>query len=230
MTKVIGNGLISNAILKCINNSNIEVVFFASGVSNSLEENPSEFDREKELLNKTIIDNISITLVYFSSCSIYEKSTPYTRHKIKMEELVKEKCNSYIIYRLPQAVGISKNKHTLMNFLYEKIKKKEGFQILKGARRNIIDVEDVASIAITMSGEKSLHNKTINIATPHMQPVENIVKAFEELLHKKAIYDIKGFQESYEITIETMSSVIDIDSYFSKNSNIYTKKIIEKYY
>ena len=63
-----------------------------------------------------------------------------------------------------------------------------------------------------------------------MQSVESIIKAFEDFLNKKAIYNIKGFQKPHKITIETMLSVINIENYFSTNSDIYTKNIIKKYY
>ena len=151
MNKIIGSGLISKAISRHVNNLNMESVFFASGVSNSLEENLNEFNREEKLLNKTIANNVATMFVYFSTCSVYEKCTPYTSHKIKMEELIKEKCDSYIIYRLPQVVGIGKNKHTLMNYLHKKIINEEKFDVINGAVRNIIDVDDVARIVIEIS-------------------------------------------------------------------------------
>ena len=50
---IIGNGLIANAFLDC---DNPDVVFFASGVSNSLEKDNANFLREQTLLEKIIAE------------------------------------------------------------------------------------------------------------------------------------------------------------------------------
>ena len=48
---IVGNGLIAKALQKI---DAPEMVFFASGVSNSLENNKKAFEREVNLLKKTI--------------------------------------------------------------------------------------------------------------------------------------------------------------------------------
>ena len=67
---IIGNGLLANSI-KEIDTDN--VLFFASGVSNSLETRKDAFLREENLLvNHTL--NQKNKFIYFSTCSIYAVS------------------------------------------------------------------------------------------------------------------------------------------------------------
>ncbi|HEX7869337.1 MAG TPA: NAD-dependent epimerase, partial [Chryseobacterium sp.] len=102
---IIGNGLIANA-LKSIDTENI--LFFASGVSNSLENRSSEFDREYNLLKNTIENHPGKIFVYFSTCSIYDSSknnSHYVLHKLKMEQIIADSCQQYFILRVSNAVG-----------------------------------------------------------------------------------------------------------------------------
>ena len=62
---IIGNGLIANSFLDSDLNN---IIIFASGVSNSKEENLLEFDREKKLLLRIIYENFNKKIVYFSTC------------------------------------------------------------------------------------------------------------------------------------------------------------------
>ena len=63
---IVGNGLIANLFK---NEDRENVVFFASGVSNSLETEKSAFLREENLLRKTLEENPEKIFIYFSTCS-----------------------------------------------------------------------------------------------------------------------------------------------------------------
>ncbi|AEW77973.1 naD-dependent epimerase/dehydratase [Aggregatibacter actinomycetemcomitans ANH9381] len=68
-------------------------IIFASGVSNSNETSFENFNREKELLLEVLEQYKDKTIVYFSSCSIYDSSLTnslYVYHKMCMERLVRE--------------------------------------------------------------------------------------------------------------------------------------------
>ncbi|MBU4132588.1 MAG: hypothetical protein KKF12_17365, partial [Proteobacteria bacterium] len=51
-----------------------DVVIFASGVTNSDCRDDREFNREKELLEKTLVENNAKRFVYFSSCALSAKT------------------------------------------------------------------------------------------------------------------------------------------------------------
>ena len=115
---VIGNGLLASAVAK-LPDSLVPTCYFASGVSNSACCDLKEFDRERQLLLRSCKDlKSNITLAYFSTCSIYDTpvDSMYVAHKCEMEHIVAQRGN-YIVFRLPQVVGLSNNRATLTNYI-----------------------------------------------------------------------------------------------------------------
>jgi hypothetical protein len=89
-----------------------DLLFFASGVSNSQEDRESEYQREVDLLNAQ--DGLQ-HIVYFGSLSVFYSDTRYTRHKLEMEQRIR-RFPSYTIVRLGN-IAWGKNPHTLINYL-----------------------------------------------------------------------------------------------------------------
>jgi len=88
-----------------------DLLFFASGVSNSQETRESEYQREKDLLLEQPRDR---RLVYFGSLSIFYSQGRYAQHKREMEELVMQEFPEYCIVRLGN-IDWGNNPHTLIN-------------------------------------------------------------------------------------------------------------------
>jgi nucleoside-diphosphate-sugar epimerase len=85
-----------------------------------LETDKSAFLREENLLRKTIKENPNKIFIYFSTCSIYDSSkngSSYVNHKLKMEQIVEELANQFLILRVSNAVGKGGNPNLLMNYL-----------------------------------------------------------------------------------------------------------------
>lgn len=93
-----------------------DLLFFASGVSNSKEIRESEYEREKQLLMKQT--NAFPHLVYFSSLAVFESDTRYIKHKLLMEKLVKTFFPKHTIVRIGNITWGS-NPNTLINYLKE---------------------------------------------------------------------------------------------------------------
>lgn len=103
---VIGNGMIAKRFSSYQDND--KFILFASGVSNSKNIDLSEYNRETELLKKTVTENPGKTLVYFSTCSIYdpeEQTGLYVRHKIEKEDYIRQYADRYFIFRVSNIVG-----------------------------------------------------------------------------------------------------------------------------
>lgn len=130
---IIGNGDIAKVLP-----DRDDFIWFASGVSNSLETRSSEFSREKDLLF-TFADERERKLVYFSTLSIFYKDSPYTRHKKKMEQYVKM-FPKYTIIRIGN-IDWGTNPHTLINYLRNKRLRGEPLDI-QNVYRYIIDQEE----------------------------------------------------------------------------------------
>jgi len=92
---IIGNGDIARVL-----NDREGALFFASGVSNSQCNDKKQFEREWMLLYETVMFEDYGCLFYFSTISVDMIDTPYTRHKLEMESMVKDHATHYNIIRL----------------------------------------------------------------------------------------------------------------------------------
>lgn len=223
---IIGNGLIANAFYKY--NSINNVILFASGVSNSSETKITSFNREKILLLNTIKSCNEKTLIYFSTCSIYDldkSNSKYVQHKLEMEALIKEKCSKYYIFRLSNVVGKSNNL-TLINYLFNAILNKKNMKINKHTSRNIVLIDDVFNIADEIIQKSIYLNETINIASGFNVPVTKIVKHIEDILETKALYDLVNIGSPFEIDISKIKNLKGATKIYNDN---YIKNILIKY-
>jgi nucleoside-diphosphate-sugar epimerase len=224
---IIGNGLIAGAF-KSYFDTDSDFIVFASGVSNSNETNLIEFKRERLLLQNIIAKNKF--LIYFSTCSIYDNeigNLPYVQHKKNMEILVSE-SKKFMIFRLPQVIGRTKNKNTLANYIYYNIINGHRFNVWKRAQRNIIDVEDVASIVNYLIRRADFQNSIINVACPFSIPAATLVNIFEDVTGVAAKFDLIDYGAAYSIDTAIVSEVsLKLGIIFDNN---YIKKLVRKYY
>lgn len=222
---IIGKGLIGSSF-QDVDQDN--VIFFASGVSNSLETDTSQFDREEQLVLSTIANFPTKQFVYFSTCSIYDSSkhdSAYVLHKLHIEEIIKTNCHNFLILRISNAVGKGGNSALLMNYLAASIKQNIPISIYKNAARNLIDVADVKKITIELLDRKMVINSIVNVAYKDNFTILEIIQAFEQHLNVRVKKDIILKGESYSVDIS------QIDSYFSKSDkHTYLKNLIETYY
>ncbi len=203
---IVGNGLIAKS-LKNSSCNNSQTLIFASGVSNSSESSLTAFDRERILVEEYLAysNQNNMIFVYFSSCALVDDrhlEIPYYRHKSNMEQIIKKDANKFIIIRLPQLIGKSENKNTLINYLVEKIRTGESFQLWKYATRYLIEVNDLRIIMESLVHERSLLNQRIDIANPYRYTVEEIVKDISIYMNKKANYILCDKEDSYLLNLE----------------------------
>lgn len=100
---IIGSGQLAKVFAK--SQIKDDVCIFASGVSNSSCTDEKQFEREKNLLVDTLKKNSDKKFVYFSSCALSAIEYPkndYYKHKVNMEDIIKEHSNNYYIFRVPQ--------------------------------------------------------------------------------------------------------------------------------
>ena len=224
---IIGNGLIANLFRE---NDRENVVFFASGVSNSLETDKSAFLREENLIRNTIKENPNKIFIYFSTCSIYDSSkngSSYVNHKLKMEQIVEELANQFLILRVSNAVGKGGNPNLLMNYLVNAFHQEKEITVHTLATRNLIDADDVKNITLKFINENSF-NKIINVAYLENFSTKEILEILEKHFNKTAkTYLVKSGQ-SYLISIP------EAEAYFAENKltekKEYLLRIIKRYY
>ena len=224
---IVGNGLIASLFTECDQEN---IIFFASGVSNSLETKKEEFLREENLIKKTIAENPNKVFIYFSTCSIYDSSkteSQYVLHKLKMEQIITQLCSQYLIVRLSNAVGNGGNPNLLINYLVRSVKSSKTINVHTKATRNFIDTEDIKNIVIQLIKNKNF-NKIINIAYPENYTIIEILEILEKFFQIKPKLNLVKSGSGYLIDIP------DVQDYFNQhaltNKETYLYKILEKYY
>jgi nucleoside-diphosphate-sugar epimerase len=224
---IVGSGMLAHAFKNRKMNAN--VVLFASGVSNSLENRLSAFERERLLLENALSTSKDKTIIYFSTCSIYDHSVnnnAYVKHKLLMENLIEKSGNNYLICRVSNVVGRNGNRNTIFNFLIDKIKNQESFDIWKNAERNLIDIDDVVFI-VNQLIEKGKMNTVVNVANNKNYRITDIVEKMEMFNHKTGKYNLldKGFPLTIDVSYlnENISEYADL---FDEN---YIMNLLNKY-
>ena len=225
---IIGSGMVARAFMST--NINIsDVTIFAAGVSNSKETNPMEFERECKLL-KSII-NTENKLIYISSCIVNDSSlthTPYSIHKRNIEKFINKNSKKYTIFRVPQLVGHTKNKNTILEYFYSKILSNEVITVWKNAYRSLLDIDDFVLIVIYILKNNLFDNMSINLAPSKSMKVLEILSIMESILQKKAKKVIVDKESQYECENENLDYIFkDLNLIFDES---YSENIIKKYF
>ncbi|WKS95144.1 NAD-dependent epimerase/dehydratase family protein [Riemerella columbina] len=224
---IVGNGLVAQLFKDTDSDA---MVFFASGVSNSLETDQQQFLREENLIRQTIAENRDKIFVYFSTCSVYDSSkteSPYVLHKLRMEQLIAEQCPHYMILRVSNVVGKGGNPNLLMNYLIRAVRAGETINVHTKATRNLIDAEDVKNITIQLIAERKL-NRIVNLAYLENYGIIEILQIIERQLDLSLNLNLIKTGAGYQIAIP------DVERYFIENQlsnkERYISRMLERYY
>ncbi len=226
---VIGNGLVARQFE--LYNRQENFLVFASGVSNSKTKNPEAYNREMKLLKDSVQKYNTKSLVYFSTCSIYdphEMESAYVKHKLQIEDFIKNHVKQYHIFRISNLAGKSTNPNTLLNFFFNHVKNGVNFDLWTNACRNIIDVDDAYLIIDHILKNNLFPNQVINIANPANNPVKTIITAIETFLNIKSNYIEIDNGGCFEIDTSPIQHIIQqLGILFGPE---YLKGLLNKYY
>ena len=203
-------------------------LIFASGVSNSKSNDDREFEREIRLLKNYL--NNDERLIYFSTSSIYDnylKSSPYVKHKLFVENFITSNFKNFIIYRLPNVIGKTKNKNTMINFFKECIINKKPVNLDKNSRRYIIDVDDVVKyVYLTQGFQNCIFNINFNIN----YSIVEIWSEIENALNKKGKFKIIQSGMFYKVDNSFFVDCLGESNIAEINDKDYLKKTVKKYF
>jgi nucleoside-diphosphate-sugar epimerase len=226
---VIGNGMIAKKFDSYKNDQ--KFLIFASGVSNSKSTQEEAYSREINLLKNTIEKNREQTLVYFSTCSIYdpaEKDSRYIIHKKNIESIIQDSYTNYYIFRVSNLAGRSKNPNTVLNFFVYHILKGINFDLWTNAMRNLIDIDDMYKIVRDILKKEVYQNQIINIANPRSYTAIEIVNTIEDFFGIQANYIPIQKGSPFNIDISLIAPIIqNLDIHFG---NDYLSNLLRKYY
>ncbi len=220
---IIGKGLIAQSLQYIDTESHL---FFASGVSNSLEIRSSEFEREFLLLKNSIAQHPECRLIYFSTLSINDQSkqtSHYVLHKLRLEEYIRTHTSSHLILRIGNIVGNGGNPNTLFNFLKTQISQGNTFTLHQKARRLLLDVDDVSKFL--KAHDEHLNNETVNFAYPYYFDLKEIIQALENRMQKKAKYMETDEGDFYKVDFDKIAN----NFFTGINADKYLRILAEKY-
>ena len=223
----IGDGLIGSAI----KNQGIlskNSIIIAKGVSNSQESKNDEFERELSLIKDCYYSNgPDVKYILLSSCSVVHTNSLYVSHKINIENYVKKNFERYMIYRLPQVVGVTDNS-TIVSHLVKKIFSEEAVEIQEHAMRELIDVDDIPRIIYACEQSNIKTNSIINVSHGMMISIYDLVMKISKLMNQIPIYKLIDSGQNYELKKdETLKMVLGKNDIFFKRN--YTINILSKY-
>lgn len=226
---IIGNWFLARAFKKY--ETIDDIIIFASWVSNSKNNLKEDLVREYTLLTNVLSSYPNKKIVYFGTCWIYDPSlvdSDYVQHKLHMENIITARTTNYLICRLPNIAWYSQNPNTILNFLYHHIHNDIPFDLWIHAERNILDIADVTNIIDYILSTKEKYNQTITIANTHNYRIIDIVKAFEDILKKNAIYKKLDIWSQINIDTSYISKIYDaLNISFDLQ---YLPRTLSKYY
>lgn len=150
---IIGNGSIAKS---CSSFDRDDVIFFASGVSDSSCKDHDKFNREFNLILSQPRDK---HLVYFSNLGVYRWNTPYINHKKFIEESIRQIFPSYTIVRIEVCEWVT-TPTTILNVFRKNIKNNEEVEIRDDVRWVISFDEFEYWMKLIPIGQKSEMNIT----------------------------------------------------------------------
>ncbi|HTN39285.1 MAG TPA: NAD-dependent epimerase/dehydratase family protein [Arachidicoccus sp.] len=226
---VLGKGMIGTALQKV---DRPDVLFCASGLSNSMGSDLAARQRERGLLQQQIRLHPAKTVVYVSSYSINDAAialnSDYLQHKRQMENLVKETSRQYLILRTSNVVGRSRQSGNLMNFIYRHICSGESFDVWTQTSRNLIDVEDFADMAADCL-QTGLLNRMVYLIHPEDILIQEIVRLFEKALSRKGHYQLVPKGTYYNVD-KSLSNTVFEKTGKAKAADVYVADLIHKYF
>ncbi len=242
--RIVGGGLLARGFER-FRDDFPDVLLYASGVSRSTGACHQDFERETDLLDSTLhtCRANGQRIVYFSTASTHlygwtghlgeedgpiEPCTSYGRHKAAMEMVIRMSGADHLILRLSEVVGPGQRRHQLLPSLVSQIA--DGMvTVYRGACRDLIDVDDVASIAAELLAS-GLNRETVNVASGHSVSAEEIV---DHLVRRSARNVLRKYvdmpADRCRVSTEKLSRCLPTGS-MERFSPTYYRSVIEKYY
>lgn len=222
---VIGKGLLGTELN---NIDQDDVVFFASGVSDSKSTNSADFNREMDLLKQSM-ESTHQLFVYFSTCSIDNpdvQNSMYVQFKTKVEDYIKENRENYLIVRTSNLVGKGGNMKTVINYFADHIIHNTQFDVWENAYRNVLDVVLLSKMLQYYIQYYNV-NCTITLCNTKDTKVIDIIKILEEILSKKANY--KTLNKGVFFPIDHRLS-LELSHQLNLENEMDIKNTLAKYY
>ncbi len=239
--KIIGRGMIARSFAPYRDQLE-DVVIFASGVSDSGENDPAAYARECDLLIDHLQQSIrdGLRIVYFSSGgTIYGSNdglrdeqmplyphTQYGRQQLLCEALIRNSGARYLIIRLANLIGPDQNRSQLIPALVAQALAGKA-NLYKHATRDLLDITDFALIVIALLETLPPDgNDTIMVASGISLPVTELFATIQAELRTDARIQYHDRGDIQRFSIEKLRLNLHGQVHFDER---YPLEIVRKY-
>lgn len=214
--EIIGRGFIARN-LQLLSAGHPDTVVMAAGVSSTRSTAAEDYAREvalvAEYVRKCTADGRRLVFFSTASSGVYGApgcsgredvpvvpTTPYARHKLRLEEEVRASGVDYLVLRLSHLVGSHQRGHQLVPALVGQIR--QGLvQVHRGASRDLLGAADMVRI-LHLLLERGTRREVVNVASGYPVPIESVIRYIEHLL---------GVHPRWQVTEHTAgSSRVDV--------------------
>lgn len=227
---IIGRGLLANA-LSVIDDE--KYLFYVNGISNSVLESIAKNNFEIKEIEEIARKNNAGNFIYFSTSQVNSKQNhhrAYVKHKLFVEDLIRNSFSDYLIVRTTNLVGDNPwNTHTLFNYLYHAITVNQQITVNPVLIRNFLDAAHFTAL-LKIYLENYEVNKVIEIVNPISFTMGEIINEFENAFSKS--FRLKEITETNDFALFELNDQLSIELFshcniFTRN---YIRRLLKKYY
>ncbi|HET9138280.1 NAD-dependent epimerase/dehydratase family protein [Actinophytocola sp.] len=220
--EILGDGFLGRS-LRPLAGSHPGVLLLARGVSTTREVPRSAYDREaamvRDLVRHCRRGNLLLVFLSTASAALYGApgcpgredaevvpSSPYGRHKLALEGVVRESGVRHLILRLSHVVGPHQPSHQLLPSLARSVVIGT-VEIHRGAYRDLIGVPAVRTIvdALLTAG---VSQEVVNVASGVLVTIEQIVDHVELRLGVTARREFVDAPARHPVSVEKLRRLI----------------------
>jgi len=217
--RIIGSGFLARNLAGPLGRHD-GVTLYAAGPSGGAA--TDGFARDADLLYATIAECLADggRLVYLSTSSVglYGRPggllredgpvypcSPYGRHKLAMESVIRASGVDHLILRLAYPVGPDQPAHQVVPALVAQVLAGE-VTVWRGARRDLIDIRHVATVIAALLVRR-ISNVSVNIASGTAVAVESIVHHLAGRLGVRPAVRVVDMPEESAISVARMHAL-----------------------
>jgi NDP-hexose 4-ketoreductase len=224
--EIVGRGFLAGSLRPLVA-AHPDTVVFAAGVSSGHSTSDPEFAREAELLYRVLTrcERDGRQLVYFSTCAsgmygagsrhsredrpVFPNS-PYGRHKLAMEGVLRASGVDSLVLRLAYTVGRTQRSHQLLPSLVAQIRSGT-VRMHRGARRDVVHVRDVVTVIDALLS-KGVSREVVNVASGYAVPIEEIIAHLEARLGTVAVKESVDVTDDHSVSNEKLLGLLPAEA------------------
>jgi nucleoside-diphosphate-sugar epimerase len=240
--EIVGRGFLARN-LERLAGAHPDVVVIAAGVSSTSCVDDAEFQREAQLVYRTIRrclrDGRRLLLFSSASAAMYASpgcpgredgpvfpSSMYGRHKLAMERALELSGVDYLVLRLTHIIGAHQRIHQLLPGLVAQLLFGE-VTVHRGAHRDLVAADDFVAIVDALLAN-GIRRTVVNVGCGAAASAEDIVGHLQDRLGVSATWHCVDRPSHYPVDISRLTGLVPAvaDMGFGQD---YFRRVLDRY-